>query len=210
MTPSERVWTSLTCLQQRVDRPGEQAVLVHRDACPDNALVAGDTIRLIDFENAKFGSPAVDASFVRMQLPSCWCSGPLPDRLIDRAERAYRDELHPVFPPASEDDWFSQVALDGCCYWVLKTLHWWPLATLLGSDEDFAGVTLRQRLLLRLDGLHRCRTGLSSAVEHPLADVLLALTPALRSVWSCLPPARPFPGLALDYRPATAACKDHS
>ena len=43
-----------------VREPGDFAVLVHRDSCPDNMAFSTDQLRLIDFEFTQFGHALID------------------------------------------------------------------------------------------------------------------------------------------------------
>ena len=47
---------------------------VHGDPCPDNVLISGSGIRLIDFENAGFKHALIEGVYGRLMFPSCWCA----------------------------------------------------------------------------------------------------------------------------------------
>ena len=54
--------------------PGPFLSFVHGDHCPNNVLISGSGIRLIDFENASFEHTLIEGVYGRMMFPSCWCA----------------------------------------------------------------------------------------------------------------------------------------
>jgi hypothetical protein len=63
---------------------------VHGDPCPDNAVVAGGRVRLVDVERSSPGSVALDAAYLLAPFPSCWCFGRVPADLAAAALGAHR------------------------------------------------------------------------------------------------------------------------
>ena len=63
---------------------------VHGDPCPDNAVVAGGRVRLVDVERSSPGSVALDAAYLLAPFPSCWCFGQVPADLAAAASGAHR------------------------------------------------------------------------------------------------------------------------
>jgi hypothetical protein len=61
-------------------------VLLHGDICPDNVYYQDDDMRFIDYEFCDFGNAFIDGSYLRMFMPSCWCSKKFPDSIIDKME----------------------------------------------------------------------------------------------------------------------------
>jgi hypothetical protein len=83
----------IEAIAQRLSDPGPWLGLVHRDGCPDNVLLSDGRAHLIDFEFAGPGHVMLDATYWRLGFPTCWCAGRIPDDVISRMDRAYRDAL---------------------------------------------------------------------------------------------------------------------
>ncbi|WP_284533568.1 phosphotransferase family protein [Nocardioides sp. T2.26MG-1] len=64
-------------------------VLTPADTCPDNTLLVGDAVSLIDFEFAQLRHAAWDVAYLQAPWPSCWCAWPVPDELADAAVERY-------------------------------------------------------------------------------------------------------------------------
>ncbi len=64
--------------------PGDFYVLTHGDICPDNVFdhEDEDELQLIDFEWARPDSSLLDATYFRMNFPTCWCAKALPEAVI--------------------------------------------------------------------------------------------------------------------------------
>ncbi len=103
--------------------PSEFHVLLHGDICPDNVYYQDDGIRLIDFEFSYFGNALVDGVYLRMHMPSCWCSKAIPEAVLDRMEGAYKGELMKKIPESFDDAIYSKHAAYACAYWLLRTLR---------------------------------------------------------------------------------------
>ncbi|MER7758187.1 phosphotransferase [Streptomyces sp. NPDC097619] len=78
-------------LVERLGRaPGH--ALLHGDPCPGNDLHTSAGIRFVDFEQACLGSGLMELAYLRIGFPTCWCVTSAPEALLERAERAYREE----------------------------------------------------------------------------------------------------------------------
>lgn len=64
-------------------------VLTPADTCPDNNVLAGDAVRLIDFEFAQLRHAAWDVAYLHAPWPSCWCAWRVPGDLADAAVERY-------------------------------------------------------------------------------------------------------------------------
>jgi hypothetical protein len=53
-------------------------VLLHGDICPDNVFFQDQKIRFFDFEFGDAGHALIDGMYLRMSMPSCWCSKTIP------------------------------------------------------------------------------------------------------------------------------------
>jgi hypothetical protein len=71
----------------------EFTVFLHGDICPDNVYYQNNIMRFIDFEFGDFGNALVDGVYLRMHMPSCWCSKAVPAEIVTEMEAVYRDAL---------------------------------------------------------------------------------------------------------------------
>lgn len=136
-----------------VTHPGPYSAYVHADACPDNILHTGETVRLIDFEFGNFGHALIDAVYGRMMFPSCWCANRLPQEIIMQMESTYRSELIKGCPAAEDDERFEVSLVNVCGYWLLSNFFR-HLDAALEKESSYGpnGVaTVRQHILGRLE-----------------------------------------------------------
>lgn len=97
-------------------------VLLHGDICPDNVYYQGDEIKLIDFEFSDFGNALIDGVYLRMNMPSCWCSKAVPDTVLHKMESAYREELRKKIPEANDNLIYDRYVTYSCAYWLIRTI----------------------------------------------------------------------------------------
>ena len=108
----------------------EFTVFLHGDICPDNVYYQNNEMRFIDFEFGDFGNALIDATYLRMHMPSCWCSKAVPFSIVHEMEATYREELIKGVPSAADDVIFNKQLAYACAYWLIKTLK--------GLDEFIA------------------------------------------------------------------------
>jgi hypothetical protein len=76
-----------------------------------------------DFEFAGFRHALLDAAYLHLPFPTCWCVARLPDGLPDALETVYRQELAPAVPMRPTTTLFSchepRVA-----YWAVASVSW--------------------------------------------------------------------------------------
>lgn len=97
-------------------------VFLHGDICPDNVYYQNNTMRFIDFEFGDFGNALVDGVYLRMHMPSCWCSKAVPADVVTEMEAAYRDELKMKITAANDDTFYNKQLAYACAYWLIRTL----------------------------------------------------------------------------------------
>jgi hypothetical protein len=122
---------------------------VHGDPCPDNTLVAGGRLRLLDYEHANYSSVLLDASYVVAPFPTCWCFGRLPAELSARASAIYRTELAASVPQAGDDDAWTEALLAALAAWILARGR--VITTAVEGDRQWGTTTMRPRLLQWMD-----------------------------------------------------------
>jgi hypothetical protein len=142
--------SELELLASRLVDPGPWLSLIHGDPCPDNSLLLGEGIRLIDYEFAQPSHALLDGIYWRMGFPTCWCAGRIPADVAARLDTTYRMELGNSIP----------LALDDCAYrieltymsavWLFTCLSW-RLDEALKRDEMWGTWSIRGRLLWYLE-----------------------------------------------------------
>lgn len=100
----------------------EYTVFLHGDICPDNVYYVNNEMRLIDFEFGDFGAALVDGVYLRMCMPSCWCSKAVPASIITEMEAIYRNELKKHISSASDDATYNKQLAYACGYWLIRTI----------------------------------------------------------------------------------------
>lgn len=101
--------------------PSPFTTLTHGDICPDNVFddPQRETLHLIDFEWGSIGNALLDATYLRMSMPTCWCVKALPDEIIAPLESVYRQALMKSIPEAADDTLYNDSYVCACAYWVL-------------------------------------------------------------------------------------------
>ena len=136
----------IEAMARHLSDPGPWHGLAHRDGCPDNVLLSGDRAHLIDFEFAGPGHVLLDATYWRLGFPTCWCAGRMPDGVIARMDRAYRDAA----ALAIDDEAFRR-EMAMALFVRLFASQAWLLERALGEDVTWGISTNRPRLLCHLD-----------------------------------------------------------
>ncbi|MDE3055409.1 MAG: hypothetical protein KGI80_01745 [Verrucomicrobiota bacterium] len=125
---------AMTALQESVNPEGPFCSLLHNDACPDNTFDVPDQLVLIDFEWASIGSALLDATYPRMNIPSGWCAGAIPEETLLAIENAYRDELKKQIPAATIDTAYDTAYTQACACHILS----YTVSLIKeGLEEDF-------------------------------------------------------------------------
>lgn len=169
-------------------------VLLHGDICPDNVYYQGKIIRLIDFEFSDFGNALIDGVYLRMCMPSCWCSKAIPETVLYRMEQAYREELKLKVPAAVDDFVYHKQLAYACAYWVMRALQslhemklmdneWICPSGPVAADSEWQPKenAFRPRILSRIAAFIRC----AKKTGHlpTLCAVSIRLLARLKEVW---------------------------
>ncbi len=137
----------LKIVAKNLAEPGSFHAYLHHDPCPDNCLITGDGLKLIDFEFGGYGHALGDGIYGRIHFPTCWCVNRLPDHVPPKMEAAYRAELIKGCPEAADDERFYRAVVEACAACVINSHN---AGTLL-EDHPWGISTMRQRALLRFD-----------------------------------------------------------
>jgi hypothetical protein len=102
--------------------PGPFTVLTHGDICPDNVFDHKDSqaLQLIDFEWAAVRNALLDATYLRMSMPTCWCVKAIPNDVIESMELIYKKEIERTIPAASDDLSYTTAYTEACGFWLLQ------------------------------------------------------------------------------------------
>jgi hypothetical protein len=146
------------------------------DACPDNNVITSKGVRFLDFEGGCWRDVLLDAGYLRVPFPSCWCSFTLPAGMTEAMVAAWRAEIRDVWPDLDDDDVLLPGLLDAQLFWVWVSTWWFlprpgeddrPLDAELRSPRR--SVALRSRWLqLAKDA---ARAGEPDVVDHAHAVV---------------------------------------
>jgi hypothetical protein len=185
--------SELELLSARLGDPGPWLSLVHGDPCPDNALLLGGRIRLIDYEWARPSHALLDGLSWRMGFPTCWCAGRTPADVAARVDAVYRAELGRAIPSALDDAAYQTEAAYLSAVWLFTCLSW-RLGQALAADESWGTWSIRGRLLWYLEMVIEATDaagvlpGINRAARGWLAD--------LRGRWPDATPLGLYPAFA--------------
>lgn len=149
------------------------------DACPDNSILTGRGIRFTDFEDGCARDVVLDAAFMRVPFPSCWCALALPDGMAEAMLAGWRAEVGSVWPDLDSDELLLPRVLRAQLLWVWLST-WWFLPRIDEADrrmDDHLYSPRRSAVLT--DRWHRLQLD-AEAAEMPVvaehaADVVAAL-----------------------------------
>ncbi len=160
--------------------PGDFLTYTHADACPDNSVLVGDRICLIDYEFGSFRHALLDGVYGWIRFPTCWCVRDIPDSVVAEMETAYRQQLAHGCPAAMDDVRYFRAVADACSYWILENLAQ-LLPRSLQYEEPKGTSTNRQRLLMRLAAFQQ--VALRAGHLEGLRETLASLLAELRRRW---------------------------
>jgi hypothetical protein len=161
-----------------VDSPRHRA-FSPSDACPDNNVITSKGVRFLDFEGGCWRDVLLDAGYLRVPFPSCWCSFSLPAGMIEAMVAAWRSEASSVWPDLDDDAILMPGLLDAQVFWVWLST-WWFLPAPLEEDLPIAdelrsprrSVALRSRWQqLAADAEHAGEPALADHA-HSVVDAL--------------------------------------
>lgn len=127
-----------------IAQPGPLLVTVHGDPCPDNTSVRADgSVALFDFEWGSRGSALLDAVYLHLPFPSCWCANEIPSAVVAEAEAAYRSEFE------CTDERYTSGLAAAAIAWCITTISF-DVDRFTGDDSSWGIAERRPRYLTRL------------------------------------------------------------
>ena len=170
--------------------PGDFYVLTHGDICPDNVFdhEDKDELRLIDFEWVRPGSSLLDATYFRMNFPTCWCAKALPEAVILELESLYRKTIASKIKANLDDAKYNKSYVAACGFWLLSSMPFalrimdkdecWPsgpvpIDSLWNSEDNLARSRFISRLqaFIHVSKAHDLLPNLRSLAEQILDKV---------------------------------------
>jgi Phosphotransferase enzyme family len=127
---------------------------VHNDPCPDNMFYDGNTLRLIDFEDARFGHALRDGLYGRIPFPTCWCCNRVANEVADEMERVYRQAFGAACPAVLDDALYEAEVAAVACIWVIDPgmlKDPCMLKDAFERDHEWGIAGIRARVLTRLE-----------------------------------------------------------
>lgn len=103
------------------------------DACPDNNVITSKGVRFLDFEGGCWRDVLLDAGYLRVPFPTCWCSFALPAGMIEAMVAAWRAEVRGVWPDLDEDEVLLPGLFDAQVFWACLSTFWFLPKT--GQDD---------------------------------------------------------------------------
>ena len=123
------------------------AAYIHHDPCPDNCLIVGDELKLLDFEFGQFDNALIDGVYGRIHFPSCWCVNRFPEHIFLNMEKIYRSEFIKGCDAAKDDDLYHLGITASCATAIIQ--RWYN--NIMKEDGRWGIATHRQRILVRFD-----------------------------------------------------------
>lgn len=158
-------------------RPGPWLAFSHGDPAPSNCHIAGDTVRLIDFEYGAFRHALYDITAWEILCP-------LPRRQASLMRRAFQQELAARLPLAGDERAFAEAWGQLCAYRALALLSWVSPAV-LDADRPMVGAwTAREAVLAAVTRLAHATSDLAQLA--PIGVAAGTLGAALRARWPAL------------------------
>jgi hypothetical protein len=146
------------------------------DLCPDNNLITSRGVRFLDFEGGCVRNIMLDAAYLRVPFPSCWCAFALPAGMTDAMFAAWRAEVRVMWPDLGDDAVVLPRMLDAQLFWVWASTFWFlprpgepdkPIDSHLPSPLRSVALAARWRHL----AAEAKRAGADAVVDHALAVV---------------------------------------
>nr|CEL22763.1 FIG00995901: hypothetical protein [Kibdelosporangium sp. MJ126-NF4]CTQ89903.1 FIG00995901: hypothetical protein [Kibdelosporangium sp. MJ126-NF4] len=146
------------------------------DLCPDNNLITSRGVRFLDFEGGCVRNIMLDAAYLRVPFPSCWCAFALPAGMTEAMFAAWRAEVKLMWPDLADDSVVLPRMLDAQLFWVWASTFWFlprpgeqdgPIDSHLPSPRRSVSLAARWRHLAD----EAARAGVGNIVDHANAVV---------------------------------------
>lgn len=165
-----------------VIEPGPFTTFIHGDCCPDNTFddQKKNELLLIDFEWGFVRSALLDATYIRMDMPNCWCAKAIPENIIESLEVSYRQELMKKIEAARDDKVYYDAYVHACAFWMLSATG--MIEDVLNKDEIWPSDPMPEKSLwkpeensVRARVLSRLQTFIDVSKKHEKLPHLRAM-----------------------------------
>lgn len=103
------------------------------DTCPDNNVITGSSLSLLDFEEAVFRHVAWDLAYLRVPWPSCWCAWGIPEPVASAALDRYFTAMNRT-PIGVHRPTFDRTVEHATVAWALISASWFLPSGLRRND----------------------------------------------------------------------------
>jgi hypothetical protein len=169
------------CAATRLLGPGGLRAFSPSDVCPDNTVLTSRGVRFLDFEWGCYRDVLLDAAYLRVPFPSCWCVFELPPGMAEAMLAAWRSEVAVVWPELADDEVLLPRLFDAQVLWTwTSTLALLPRG---GQPDRPVGkdpATCPRRAQLLVDRWLRLGSAASQAGHTAAAAHAVAVADALR------------------------------
>lgn len=108
----------------RVMSADDFKVLLHGDICPDNVYFQQSNMQIIDFEYGDLGHALIDGVYLRMSMPSCWCSKTIPENIVTQMENIYHHALKAKLSSSEDNSLYNKALVYACAFWIIRVVNW--------------------------------------------------------------------------------------
>ena len=114
----------LSDLVEWLEQDSDRHVLGPGDACPDNALMTPEGVRLVDLEGAGIRHAAFEAAYAAEPFSTCWCVYAMPTLLPGKMLEAFTAAAEPALPGLGQDPHWPRQVRGAIALWVAASSIW--------------------------------------------------------------------------------------
>lgn len=179
-------WDEFNAVETRLQAEVPFYGFTHFDLGPHNMLALDDSVRLMDFEIAKFGHVLIDAVDPRMNFSSCTGCLRIPGALVEKWERAHREALAERCPAATDDILYFPAMVDACAHWAIQKtggFYGGYLKKRIEGGQDYEAQLMEEKgdhlIWMKTWTMTRLRSFVAYAEEHDCLPLVRETTQRL-------------------------------
>lgn len=157
-------------------RPGPYLAFSHGDPAPSNNHIAGDRVRLMDFEYGAYRHALYD-------ITAWYVLCPLPPEWVSDLETAFQQFLRtgPARGLIDNEMRYREAWGMMCTYRALAMLTWFPIDLLDGDKSWVPGWTMRPAMISTVLRLQTATANIPSL--HPMSELGARMAEVLQARW---------------------------